>query len=213
MADEYEILKRCSSLVRRLADGDKLELAHFTVKEFLIQIDDVRCKSISTYRVDHDIDNINLARICLTYTVCEDVDQVGRASLQDIERRLHDHPFRFDASYGWYDCMWRYEDSDLRPANVEIYVRLTLSFFHKFKNYLAPLTEIHSSRGCTTRSPASMRWKIRPSWKPSPMGLPKQNLYVLLPWKASPTFALGSHRAAAISIAVVHLVHRFIVLS
>lgn len=36
--DEYEILHWCSSLVRKSASG-KLEFAHFTVQEFLQQID------------------------------------------------------------------------------------------------------------------------------------------------------------------------------
>lgn len=35
ISDDYEILRRCSSLVRRSEDGERLELAHFTVKEFL----------------------------------------------------------------------------------------------------------------------------------------------------------------------------------
>src|SRR6266487_5049573 len=34
MTSEDEILRWCSSLVRRRADGKRLELAHFTVKEY-----------------------------------------------------------------------------------------------------------------------------------------------------------------------------------
>ena len=37
--EEDEILRRCSSLVRKSASDDSLELAHFTVKEFLISLD------------------------------------------------------------------------------------------------------------------------------------------------------------------------------
>ena len=33
--EEYDILYWCSSLVRKSADGTRIELAHFTVQEFL----------------------------------------------------------------------------------------------------------------------------------------------------------------------------------
>ena len=39
LVDEQEIARYCSSLIRKNDDGDKFELAHFTVKEYLYTID------------------------------------------------------------------------------------------------------------------------------------------------------------------------------
>lgn len=48
--DEFVLLRSCSSLVRKSTSGQELELAHFTVKEFLLGI---ACDSdFSAYRVD-----------------------------------------------------------------------------------------------------------------------------------------------------------------
>ena len=92
--DEFEILHWCSSLVRRSAIGERLELAHFTVKEFLQQIDSSRDVSIAAYRIDYETDNIILGKVCLTYLNFEDFDQSDLPDLHVIEHRLRRYPFR-----------------------------------------------------------------------------------------------------------------------
>ena len=67
ISDEREILRWCSSLVRRSALGDGLELAHFTVKDFLTTGIDQRDQEFSVYHVDLDNDDAELAIGCLTY--------------------------------------------------------------------------------------------------------------------------------------------------
>ena len=67
ISDEREILRWCSSLVRRSASGDGLELAHFTVKDFLTTGIDQRDQEFSVYHVDLDNDDVELAIGCLTY--------------------------------------------------------------------------------------------------------------------------------------------------
>lgn len=98
--DVFEILHWCSSLVRKSANGNTLELAHFTVQEFLQQIDPRRDISFGAYRIDIESDNIILAKVCLTYLNFEDFDQGGPFSQDVVERRFHEYPFR--------DCaVWR----------------------------------------------------------------------------------------------------------
>ena len=50
MADESDILRWCSSLVRKTSDLDGIEIAHFTVKEFLLEIDPAVTPNIARYR-------------------------------------------------------------------------------------------------------------------------------------------------------------------
>ncbi len=99
--DEFEILRCCSSLVRKSADGKMLELSHFTVKEFLTHIGSSQRSSLNAYRIDPDRDQITLANICLTYLNFEDFDQGGPASPHTIKCRLDDCPFRRYAVRGW----------------------------------------------------------------------------------------------------------------
>ena len=94
MPDDFEILRWCSSLVRRSADGERLELAHFTVKEFLHQIDSRRDILIGMYRIDPRSDKLLLAKICFTYLNFEDFDQGGPYSQDVSDRRFVEYPFR-----------------------------------------------------------------------------------------------------------------------
>ncbi|KAF6222560.1 hypothetical protein HO133_000605 [Letharia lupina] len=99
--DVFEILHWCSSLVRKSADGSTLELAHFTVQEFLQQIDPRRDISFGAYRIDPESDKLILTEVCLTYLNFEDFDQGGQFG-EDVVERRHECPFRRYASEGWY---------------------------------------------------------------------------------------------------------------
>ena len=65
--DQDEILRWCSSLVRRSSAGDSLELAHFTVKEFLMAGSDRRHREFDVFHFTPKIDNAELAEKFLTY--------------------------------------------------------------------------------------------------------------------------------------------------
>lgn len=67
ISDENEVLRRCSSLVRRSALCDGLELAHFTVKEFLMTGIDPCDQDYGVYYVDLEENDSELAEKCLTY--------------------------------------------------------------------------------------------------------------------------------------------------
>ena len=67
IADEKEILRWCSSLVRRSALSDGLELAHFTVKDFLTTGINQHDREFGVYHVNIDDVEAELAERCLTY--------------------------------------------------------------------------------------------------------------------------------------------------
>ena len=99
--DEFEILHWCSSLVRKSAHGRRLELAHFTVKEFLLHIDPRRDISIGPYLNDPRNYDLIRAKVCLTYLYFEDFDQGGSFSQHKVNRRTLDYSFRPYAVLAW----------------------------------------------------------------------------------------------------------------
>lgn len=112
--DEFEILRSCGSLVRKSASGRKLELAHFTVQEFLQQIDPRRDFLIGAYRIHPRKDKLILAKVCLTYLNFEDFDQGGPFRQHAVERRFHEYPFRSYALEGWQSAArHKLKDTDL----------------------------------------------------------------------------------------------------
>ena len=114
--DEFEVLHWCSSLVRKSADDIWLELAHFTVKEFLQQIDPLQYDSNGAYRLDPPTDEVILAKVCLTYLNFEDFDKSGLYSHTFILERSNEYHFRHDAVEGWTDAAQHCSaDDDLFP--------------------------------------------------------------------------------------------------
>ena len=86
--DEEEILRRCSSLVRRSASGKSLELAHFTVKEFLTTGIDPLDKEYEFYHVRSQTGDLDLAKTCLTYLSLDDFGSGSRESLEFSQKRF-----------------------------------------------------------------------------------------------------------------------------
>ncbi len=102
--NEFEVLRWCSSLVRKSVDHNRLELAHFTVLEFLRQIDPVRDISLGAYRIDPKSDRLIFAKVCLTYLNLEDFDQCSSFNQRTVESRFHEYPFRRYAIGSWSDA-------------------------------------------------------------------------------------------------------------
>lgn len=101
--DAFEVLRWCSSLVRKSVDHKRLELAHFTVLEFLRQIDPVRDISLGAYRIHPKSDRIILAKVCLTYLNFEDFNHGGPFNHNVVESRFLEYPFRRYAIESWWD--------------------------------------------------------------------------------------------------------------
>jgi hypothetical protein len=65
MPEEDRVLHWCSSLIRQKANGAGLEIAHFTVKEFLLAIDPIEKPQFAQYKLSGD--QAELALTCMTF--------------------------------------------------------------------------------------------------------------------------------------------------
>ena len=101
ISDEYEMLRWCSSLVRKGADDRSLELAHFTVEEYLLQLGNEESGEFASYRVGVEHIEGEVAKVCLTYLNFRDFDQADHIDNAVTRRRFEDYPFRRYAVYHW----------------------------------------------------------------------------------------------------------------
>ena len=99
--DEYEILRWCSSLVRKGVDDGFLELAHFTVEEFLFQLGDEESGEFASYRVGFEQIESEVAKVSLTYLNFRDFNQAIDIDNAVTRRRFEDYPFRLYAVSHW----------------------------------------------------------------------------------------------------------------
>jgi len=102
MPDEEGILKWCSSLVRRTPDGKRLELAHFTVEEFLLAIDSSEPNSPYTrYKICVEDQDLPLAKLCLTYLLFDNFQGNQLDDEEDFDLFLEEYSF-----YGYASSFW-----------------------------------------------------------------------------------------------------------
>lgn len=118
--DVSDILHHCSSLVRTSADGRAVEFAHFTVKEFLSQLDATKDSEFAAFVMSaNNVDN-ELAKVCLTYINMHDFDQYQEINEETYRARREKHPFRFYANRKWPDHVQDWNDVEL----IELLKRL-----------------------------------------------------------------------------------------
>lgn len=102
--EEEDILRHCSSLVRRFVSGHRLEIAHFTVEEFLTS-DDIRSNgSFCTYYVspfDYDGGSAIIAQVYLTYLLFEDFNSFDGSNSCQTRRKNGQYALLKDAVYDW----------------------------------------------------------------------------------------------------------------
>ena len=101
--EESEILRRCSSLVRRTARGDGLELAHFTVKEFLMTGIDSCDQEFQVYHYGLEDDEVELAEKCLTFLCFQGYKGEGSSDRRKLLPSGEAHSFRQYAVRYWPD--------------------------------------------------------------------------------------------------------------
>lgn len=120
--DEVEILRWCSSLVRKSPDGDYLELAHFTVQEFLYQIVDDDEGEFAIFRIGPGHDKIELAKVYLTYLTFQDFDEGHRTNVENSKRRRDMYPLREYAVGEWF----LQAEKHLRDAEISVLAKRLL---------------------------------------------------------------------------------------
>ena len=103
ISDEDEMLRCCSSLVRKDADHGYLELAHFTVEEFLLQLGDEESGEFASYRVGFEHIESEVAKVCLTYLNFRDFNQPIHIDIAVTNRRFKDYPLRRYVVLSWVE--------------------------------------------------------------------------------------------------------------
>ena len=103
------VLYHCGSFVRKT--GNALELAHFTVQEFLTSHDLKENVELSAYWLDGETTKNYMARTCLTYLCFEDFSS-SCLSFEDLQSRRKMFPFRYTAVWKWMDRDGKYHNDD-----------------------------------------------------------------------------------------------------
>lgn len=131
---EEELLHWCSSLVRKNRSSGTLELAHFTVEEFLITIDPIAKPCFSSYRLSGD--HTLLAEACVAFLKCKSFDgqPVSSVSPESWER-IRDVEFqdawelfaeRFEfiqyACNNWLFHLLRCKSAAIKEAVIDLFV-------------------------------------------------------------------------------------------
>jgi hypothetical protein len=147
--DEKRILKWCSSLVRRTGptDAAQIELAHFTVKEFLLlEFQEGDVDKYAQYRISIEKANLHLAQLCLTYILSEDFENLPISTIKTEEEQAsmlkaqnERHPLLLYASKNFCihamgneddEALWQLLQSLFQPAKTNNY----LSWSYQFAN-------------------------------------------------------------------------------
>ena len=102
LPDEEEVLRWCSSFVRRDTTTMNIELAHFSVKEFLKAIDPDESPQYAAFRFSTPHDEPSMAVTCLTYLCFHDFDGGCVGSSSALTNRYTEHPFRKYAVEQWF---------------------------------------------------------------------------------------------------------------
>ncbi|KAJ4263529.1 hypothetical protein NW762_006348 [Fusarium torreyae] len=67
IVDETFIARKCSSLIRKSADGEHFEFAHFTVQEFLADEALLKLSEFAPYRISRSLDQPVIGLLCLKF--------------------------------------------------------------------------------------------------------------------------------------------------
>jgi ankyrin repeat protein len=99
--EKEDILMHCSSLLRISSSEDKFELAHFTVKEFLVGLTPSSNPLFAPYSQMKSYVHPVLARTCLTYLRLDTFRGKVLEDLDEWTKQQSQHPFRTHAAYSW----------------------------------------------------------------------------------------------------------------
>ncbi|KAI1413183.1 ankyrin repeat-containing domain protein [Hypoxylon sp. FL1857] len=103
VVDGDEIMKWCSSLIRKSTDGRNFEFAHHSVMEFLEEIHSTH-PSLHAYRVSRDNESLLLGPLCLRYLTFKNYEEEPMATEDEIQlmsERNEARPFYEHATMWW----------------------------------------------------------------------------------------------------------------
>ncbi|KAK3372615.1 ankyrin repeat-containing domain protein [Podospora didyma] len=110
--EEGQILRLCSSLIRKSHDGKRFEFAHFTVHEYLRSIKED--SGMRDFRLSTEEAACSLAATSLRFLMLREfnseptADSAERDRMKDKAKR---HPFYHYAALGWFDSIDVHVDS------------------------------------------------------------------------------------------------------
>ncbi|PMD65633.1 uncharacterized protein K444DRAFT_183935 [Hyaloscypha bicolor E] len=117
MTTEEDILHWCSSLVRRGTITGKLELAHFTVKEFLEAINPAQRPLFQQYRLcdDHTV----LAKACLNFILCQEFDGLPLPRNRNDFDQWIEESLELGNNYPFFDYACEYWSGHVHKSDWE----------------------------------------------------------------------------------------------
>ena len=118
--DEDTILSHCSSLIRHNAEYNGLELAHFTVQEYLASIE--TDSPFAQYSHREAIAFPLLAKLCLTYITMSDFEDSVVEDYEEWREQQLQYPFRQHAVRYWVDyAEHNWEDGDVMTLSHDLF--------------------------------------------------------------------------------------------
>lgn len=97
--DTKKLLKYCGSLVRRPDHRNVVELAHYSVKEYLLKLEET--SEYHMFRVDINKDQVLLGTYCVGYLLLRDYEIGPRTSREEYLKLQTSRPFRDVAIRTW----------------------------------------------------------------------------------------------------------------
>ena len=116
--DGDAILRVCGSLIRQNPTNDYIELAHFTVKEYLCAIDATRTPDLKPFFAQEIEDKRTLATHIGLYLCCDNFEKLS-ASEDDLLSRWAEYPFRTLAISNWRDWIDEYVGKEDMKSVIE----------------------------------------------------------------------------------------------
>lgn len=104
---ETQILRHCSSLVRKSADGSRIESAHFTVKEFFETITPVSHPQLERFCLTQALAYADMSSTCLAYLNLADFRRPVPKTKEDMRKFLGEFDFHKHAANHWRHYMER----------------------------------------------------------------------------------------------------------
>ncbi|KAL0253403.1 hypothetical protein SLS55_010382 [Diplodia seriata] len=130
LPDEESILDLCSSFIRKSVNGDRLELSHFTVEEYLRSSRIASNSDLAAYHIDSAASTLILSQNCLAYLNMQDFDQDVPSTLEAWKDRHKVYPFRIHAVKYWH----RYATDQGSHFEDDLFFGLCQKLFHPDKS-------------------------------------------------------------------------------
>ncbi|CAG7565196.1 unnamed protein product [Fusarium equiseti] len=131
--DEKEILTYCSSLIRKNLKGDRFELAHFTVEEYLNAIDDQ--STLRSFRYSESDAEVSLARVSLEHILSPTFASrpvAERSECEKVLQRRRDHPFYGYAATHWPAASGTHDDGAVNKLLRDLFTPRKRQYLHNW---------------------------------------------------------------------------------